>query len=80
MKILKNTFFTVALLASSFSNAGSSWIGGKVTSLLAHGTEPAIRLTGNASPDNCDGGSYGWLNRACLFSSVVQISYLLKYM
>jgi TRAP-type mannitol/chloroaromatic compound transport system substrate-binding protein len=31
------------------------------TSLLASATDPAIRLTGNISPELCDGGTYGWL-------------------
>lgn len=41
--------------------AGPHYVSGKVTSLLAHGQAPSIRLTGNVSPDNCDGGAYGWL-------------------
>lgn len=41
--------------------AGPNFVSGKVTSLLAHGLAPSIRLTGNVSPDNCDGGVYGWL-------------------
>jgi hypothetical protein len=41
--------------------AGSSWASGKITSLLASGTNPAIRLEGNISPDLCSGGTYGWL-------------------
>ncbi|MBL1277921.1 MAG: hypothetical protein COB30_017720 [Ectothiorhodospiraceae bacterium] len=41
--------------------AGPGHVGGKVTSLLAHGQSPSIRLTGNVSPDLCDGGTYGWL-------------------
>lgn len=28
---------------------------------MAHGNNPAIRLTGNISPILCDGGNYGWL-------------------
>ncbi|MEC4728633.1 hypothetical protein HWQ46_24225 [Shewanella sp. D64] len=41
--------------------AGTTWATGKVTSLLASGTNPAIRLAGNISPDRCSGGTYGWL-------------------
>lgn len=41
--------------------AGPFYVTGKVTSLLAQGQSPAIRLTENVSPDQCDGGKYGWL-------------------
>lgn len=61
--------------------AASSWSSGKITSLLAHGTDPAIRLTGNVSPDNCDGGVYGWLHfqgspeeRNRIYSSALALS------
>ncbi len=56
---------TISTLFFIFGNAsvsaGPTWAQGKVTSLLAHGTDPAIRLSNNISPDNCDGGVYGWL-------------------
>lgn len=41
--------------------AGPNYASGKITSLMASGTNPAIRLVGNISPDSCDGGTYGWL-------------------
>lgn len=50
----------VALTASG-AFAGPNWAAGQVTSLQAHPTDPGIRLTGNVSPDLCDGGTYGWL-------------------
>lgn len=49
------------VFGSTLAFAGSHYIGGKVTSLLASGTNPAIRLTGNVSPTLCDGGTWGWL-------------------
>lgn len=52
--------FTSVILSSSLV-AGPHYSGGKITSLLASANDPAIRLTGNISPDNCSGGSYGWL-------------------
>ncbi len=50
-------FFVVCSTVS----AGPYYLSGKITSLLASGTDPGIRLSGNGSPDNCDGGKYGWL-------------------
>ena len=66
MKIKKMGFGKLLLLLSGMiftdlSIAGPSYATGKITSLLASGTNPAIRLTGNVSPDLCDGGNYGWL-------------------
>ncbi len=40
--------------------AGPHHASGKIISLMAS-SNPAIRLSGNISPDNCDGGTYGWL-------------------
>ncbi|ACA85750.1 hypothetical protein [Shewanella woodyi] len=56
----------VFLLMFNFSfvtqaTAGVTWASGKITSLMASATNPAIRLTGNISPDRCSGGTYGWL-------------------
>ncbi len=58
--IRKILLLLVAITPISVS-AGPGYISGKVTSLLAHGQSPKIRLTGNVSPDLCDGGVYGWL-------------------
>lgn len=41
--------------------AGDTYVSGQITSLLAHGTDPAIRITGNVAPTKCNGGDYGWL-------------------
>lgn len=41
--------------------AGDTYVSGQITSLLAHGTDPAIRITGNVAPTKCDGGAYGWI-------------------
>ena len=49
------------LLMPAMVFAGPHYVSGKVTSSSAHGTNPAIRLAGNVSPDDCDGGVYGWL-------------------
>ncbi|MCS6176802.1 hypothetical protein G7A68_20800 [Shewanella baltica] len=49
----------LCVLFSNVSNSGPTWQGGLITSLLASGTDPAIRLTGNVFPDNCRGGTYG---------------------
>ncbi|KPZ73125.1 hypothetical protein AN944_00273 [Shewanella sp. P1-14-1] len=54
-------FFTILLTVCKFATAGSTWASGKITSLLASGAEPAIRLAGNISPEDCSGGKYGWL-------------------
>ena len=51
----------ILAIISSASVAGPSYVSGKITSLLAHGTDPAIRIAANISPDNCNGGVYGWI-------------------
>ena len=61
MKKLAAISVIIVILFAGPANAGASYVSGKVTSLLAHGTNPAIRLEGNVSPDRCDGGAYGWL-------------------
>lgn len=48
-------------VVTSVGYGGPNWASGQVTSLQAHGADPAIRLTNNVSPDLCDGGTYGWL-------------------
>ncbi len=57
----KKLLFLLPLLLSSSVFAGPNYSSGKVTSLLASANDPAIRLSGNISPDQCDGGAYGWL-------------------
>ena len=52
------------LLVPAYGFAADTYVSGQITSLNAHGTDPAIRLTGNAVPTKCDGGSYGWLSFA----------------
>ncbi len=61
MKILIAVSILLSVLISGSVQAGPHYVSGKVTSLSAHGTNPAIRLEGNVSPDDCDGGTYGWL-------------------
>lgn len=63
MKLKKLMLSIICFIgACSFSvSAADYYASGKITSLLAHGTDPAIRITGNISPDKCDGGAYGWL-------------------
>ena len=61
MKTIKLLILTTCLFLSSAVYAGPSYVSGKVTSLLASGTNPAIRLTGNISPELCNAGTYGWL-------------------
>ncbi|WP_185976901.1 hypothetical protein [Shewanella psychropiezotolerans] len=50
---------SLCMVNSAF--AGTTWATGLVTSLMASAMSPAIRLTGNITPDNCDGGSHGWI-------------------
>ncbi len=61
MKTISFIIFIFTLSSAATCFAGATYVGGKVTSLLASGANPAIRLTGNVSPDNCNGGKYGWL-------------------
>jgi len=61
MKRLKILFAFSILSFSSAVLSGPSWTTGKITSLMGSGTNPAIRLTNNVSPSNCNGGNYGWL-------------------
>ncbi len=62
MNFVKASLLSSLLIISNISFAGPSYVSGKITSLLASGTDPAIRLTGNVSPELCDGGRYGWLH------------------
>uniref|UniRef100_UPI0040475D67 hypothetical protein n=1 Tax=Rheinheimera sp. TaxID=1869214 RepID=UPI0040475D67 len=51
-----------SLCVSQACIAADTYVSGQITSLMAHGTDPAIRLSnGNAVPTKCDGGNYGWL-------------------
>jgi hypothetical protein len=61
VNIFPKLILPLSILASVLSHAGPHWASGKITSLSANGNNPAIRLTGNVSPDKCDGGGYGWL-------------------
>lgn len=65
---MKVKYFTcVAMMlniSSVYANTyvvADTYASGQVTSLMAHGTNPAIRLTGNVSPVRCDAGTHGWL-------------------
>lgn len=61
LKFKKLMMVLMLISVSQSSFAGETWATGKVTSLLSSGTNPAIRLSGNISPDKCDGGTYGWI-------------------
>jgi len=81
MRFIKILVGCTSVLLSSSLVAGSHNSSGKITSLLASATDPAIRLTGNISPDNCDGGVYGWLyfigsaeERNIVYSSALALS------
>lgn len=58
----KIALFFCSLLAAAENVYGADYyVGGQITSLKAHGTDPAIRLSGNVVPAKCDGGTYGWM-------------------
>jgi hypothetical protein len=61
MNFYRITLLSLSLLITNISFAGPNYISGKITSLSASATDPAIRLTGNVSPELCNGGTYGWL-------------------
>lgn len=60
----KKIFINVCLILSYpfMTCAADHYVSGKITSLLGSGIDPAIRLTGNKTPDACNGGRYGWLH------------------
>ena len=61
---MKKVYLVLLLLlsANAFAvNPGPYYASGKIVSLMASGTDPALRLTGNISPDLCNGGNHGWL-------------------
>jgi len=60
-KLSRLYMLMISILIPVSVSAGPNYVSGKVTSLNAQGANPKIRLTGNVSPDLCDGGSYGWL-------------------
>lgn len=60
-KFIKIVTALMIITLNQSACAGETWASGKVTSLLSSGTDPAIRLSGNISPDKCSGGKYGWL-------------------
>ena len=81
--MLKSVAILSAILVCSVTAlaAGPDYASGKITSLLASGTDPAIRLTGNVSPINCNGGTHGWLyfqgtpeERTRIYSSALALS------
>lgn len=57
-------FFGSMLLFSANMHAAEDYVSGQITSLLAHGTDPAIRIQGNQVPTLCNGGTYAWLHFA----------------
>lgn len=71
----------VSLSFGNLSYAGPYYASGQITSLLSHGTDPAIRLTSNVTPDSCDGGNYGWIyfqgtpeERSRMFATALALS------
>jgi len=87
MKLFKGKLVAcLGLLALGMSLSGASqaaahYSTGKITSLLASANDPAVRLTGNISPDLCDSGTYGWMyfegtpeERNRLYSSALALS------
>lgn len=61
LPILKIMSISLVTLVSANAISATYPVSGQITSLLASGTDPAIRLTNNVSPALCDGGNYGWL-------------------
>ena len=61
MNKLNSSALLLAGALSFPSFAADTYVSGQITSLLAHGTDPAIRITGNVAPTKCNGGAYGWL-------------------
>lgn len=61
---MKMKFISIVLTAFIFSGSvlsGDYYVSGKITSIKADANEPAIRLSGNVSPDKCLADPYGWL-------------------
>ena len=58
---MKNILLFVLAILSVPTFAGPNYSSGKITSLMGSASDPAIRLQGNVSPDQCNGGTYGWL-------------------
>ena len=48
-------------LCSGIAHSGPYYVSGKITSLRASASDPAIRVSDGMVPDSCDGGAYGWL-------------------
>ncbi|MCS4306763.1 hypothetical protein M2404_001088 [Rheinheimera pacifica] len=64
--------FSLLLISAAQVYAADDYVGGQITSLKAHGTDPAIRLSGNVVPAKCDGGTYGYcISPACRRSCIV---------
>ena len=62
MKIVKKiAAITSGLVLSSLVAAGPYYETAKVSSLLFSADEPAMRLSGDIAPTNCDSGKSGWL-------------------
>lgn len=48
-------------LCASAAHAADYYVTGKISSLLAHGTDPGIRIEGPVTPTGCNGGQWGWM-------------------
>ena len=78
--------FSLLLAATTQVYAADYYVSGQVTSLKAHGTNPAIRLSGNVVPAKCDGGTHGWLffagtpeERHRIYATALALSLTNKY-
>jgi hypothetical protein len=62
MKIAKKLVALASGLAlSSLVAAGPYYESAKISSMLFSADEPAMRLSGDIAPTNCDSGKSGWL-------------------
>lgn len=77
----KGLFLILVVLFTTSVHSGPHYVNGQITSILAHGTNPAIRIGDNAVPDKCNGGTYGWMyfsgspeERSRIFAAALALS------
>lgn len=61
MKVCNILISFVLFMFVPLAVAGPHYVSGKIVTVMGAPTDPAIRITGNVSPELCDGGNYGWL-------------------
>ena len=61
MKIAKIAALAGGLFISSLALSGPYYETAKISSLIFSADEPAIRLSGDIAPTNCNSGKSGWL-------------------